>query len=135
MASCEGERHEDTIARGVQPRRPAGWNAGVPPGTRREPLNTWCLPLLHLVPMGKASKKKSDRRTGTGPSRAEVESGGGQEQVQRRVPAVLQPGWVGDSLRQVAEQAVAAQRLADDAVTELWGRATPVPAEVPQWED
>jgi hypothetical protein len=86
--------------------------------------------------MGKASKKKSDRRAGIGPSRTEVESAVRQEQVKRRLIAALsQPGQVGDTLRQVAGQAAAAQAAADDAVTGLWGGVTPVPAEVPQWED
>jgi hypothetical protein len=86
--------------------------------------------------MGKASKKKSDRRTGIGPPRTEIESTVRQEQVKRRLIAALsQPGQVGDTLRQVAGQAAAAQAAADDAVTGLWGGVTPVPAEVPQWED
>jgi hypothetical protein len=86
--------------------------------------------------MGKASKKKSDRRAGIGPPRTEIESTVRQEQVKRRLIAALsQPGQVGDTLRQVAGQAAAAQAAADDAVTELWGGVTPVPAEVPQWED
>src|ERR1700733_12578932 len=46
-----------------------------------------------------------------------------------------QPGQLGDTLRQVAGQAAAAQAATDDAVTGLWGGMTPVPAEVPQWED
>jgi hypothetical protein len=86
--------------------------------------------------MGKASKKKSDRRRGIGPSRTEIESTVRQEQVKRRLIAALsQPGQVGETLRQVAGQAAAAQSAADDAVTGLWGGVTPVPAEVPQWED
>ena len=86
--------------------------------------------------MGKASKKKSDRRAGTGASRAEVESAARQEQARRRLTAALsQPGQVSDALRQVAGQAVAAQAAVEDAVTGLWGGVTPVPAEVPQWED
>jgi hypothetical protein len=86
--------------------------------------------------MGKASKKKSDRRAGTGASRAEVESAARQEQARRRLTAALsQPGRVSDALRQVAGQAAAAQAAAEDAVTSLWGGVTPVPAEVPQWED
>jgi hypothetical protein len=93
------------------------------------------LALLDLVPMGKASKKKSDRRAGTGPDRAQIESKARQEQVQRRLAALPQPRQVKDVLRQVAEQAAAAQTIADDAVTELWGGTTPVPAEIPQWQD
>lgn len=86
--------------------------------------------------MGKASKRKSDRRTGSGPSRTETESKVRQEQVRRRLTAALsQPGQLGDTLRQVAGQAAAAQAATDDAVTGLWGGMTPVPAEVPQWED
>jgi len=86
--------------------------------------------------VGKASKKKSDRRTGTGPSRAEIESRARQEQVRRRLAAALhQPGEVGDTLRLVAGQAAAARTMADEAVTALWGGTAPVPAEVPQWED
>jgi hypothetical protein len=38
-------------------------------------------------------------------------------------------------LHQVAGQSAAAQAAADDAATGLWGGVTPVPAEVPQWED
>ena len=45
--------------------------------------------------------------------------------------ALGQPGQVGDTLRRVA----AAQAAAGDAVAGLWGGVTPVPAEVPQWED
>ena len=79
--------------------------------------------------MGKASKRKSGRRTGIGPTRAEIESTVSQEQVKRRLIAALsQPGQVGDTLRQVAGQAAAAQAAADDAVTGLWGGMTPVPA-------
>jgi hypothetical protein len=86
--------------------------------------------------MGKASKKKSDRRTGIGPSRTEIESTVRQEQAKRRLIAALsQPGQVGETLRQVAGQAAAAQAASDDAVTGLWGGVTPVPAEVPQWDD
>jgi hypothetical protein len=86
--------------------------------------------------MGKASKKKSGRRAGIGPPRTEIESAVRQEQVKRRLTAALsQPGQVGDALRQVAAQAAAAQAAAGDAVTGLWGGVTPVPAEVPQWED
>jgi hypothetical protein len=85
--------------------------------------------------MGKASKRKSDRRTGTGPSRTEIESKVRQEQVRRRLTAALnQPGQLGDTLRQVAGEAAAAQASTGDAVTGLWGGVTPVPAEVPQWE-
>src|SRR6201994_964393 len=85
--------------------------------------------------MGKASKKKSDRRTGLGPSRAEIESRAARELAQRRLAAVHQPDRGAEAMRQVAEQAAAALRIADDAVAELWGAATPAPAEVPQWED
>jgi hypothetical protein len=86
--------------------------------------------------MGKASKKKADRRTGIGPSRTEIESRAEQEQVKRRLTAALhQQGPLGGALRQVAAQAAAAQAEMNDAVTGLWGGATPVPAEVPQWED
>ncbi len=86
--------------------------------------------------MGKASKRKSDRRTGIGPSRTEIESTVRQEQARRRLTAALsQRGQLGDTLRQVAGQAAAAQAAAGDAVTGLWGGVTPVPAEVPQWED
>ena len=85
--------------------------------------------------MGKASKKKSSRRTGTGPSRAETESKARQEQAQRRLAALPQPDRVEDTLRRVAELAAAAQTQVDDAVTELWGGTPPVPAEVPQWAD
>lgn len=86
--------------------------------------------------MGKASKKKANRRAGIGPSRMEIESRAEREQVKRRLTAVLgQPGQLGDALRGVAGQAAAAQRAADDAVAGLWGGATPVPAEVPRWED
>jgi hypothetical protein len=82
--------------------------------------------------MGKASKKKSGRRRGIGPPRTEIESTVRQEQVRRRLMAALgQPGQVGDTLRRVA----AAQAAAGDAVAGLWGGVTPVPAEVPQWED
>jgi hypothetical protein len=86
--------------------------------------------------MGKASQKKAGRRAGTGPSRTEIESRAEQERVKRRLAAVLrQPGQLNDTLRQVAGQAAAVQAAADDAVTGLWGGTTPVPAEVPQWED
>ncbi len=86
--------------------------------------------------MGKASKKKAGRRAGIGPSRTEIESRAEQEQVKRRLTAALsQPGQLNDTLRRVAGQAAAAQTAMDDAITMLWGGATPVPAEVPQWED
>ena len=86
--------------------------------------------------MGKASKKKAGRRAGIGPSRTEIESRAEQEQVKRRLTAALsQPGQVADALRRVAGQAAAAQTAMDDAITELWGGATQVPAEVPRWED
>ncbi len=86
--------------------------------------------------MGKASKKKADRRAGIGPSRTEIESRAEQEQVKRRLTTALhQPGPLGGALRQVAAQAAAAQAEMDDGVSGLWGGATPVPAEVPQWED
>jgi hypothetical protein len=86
--------------------------------------------------MGKASKKKADRRAGIGPSRTEIESRAEQEQVKRRLTTALhQPGPLGGALRQVAAQAAAAQAEMEDAVSGLWGGATPVPAEVPQWED
>jgi hypothetical protein len=85
--------------------------------------------------MGKASKKKSDRRTGAGPSRAEIESRAGQELAQRRLAVLHQPDRVADTLRRGAERAAAAPPLADDAVTELWGGTTPVPAQLPQWAD
>jgi hypothetical protein len=88
------------------------------------------------MPMGKASKNKAARRAGIGPSRTEIESRAHQEQVKRRLTAALsQPGQLGDTLRRVAGQAAAAQTATDDAVTMLWGGATPVPAEVPRWED
>lgn len=86
--------------------------------------------------MGKASKRKSDRRAGIGPPRAQIESAVRQEQVKRRLIAALsQPGQVSDTLRQFAGQAAAAQAAAGDAVTGLWGGATPVPAQIPQWDD
>ena len=86
--------------------------------------------------MGKASKSKSARRAGSGPSRTEIESRVKQEQVRRRLAAALsQPGQLGDALRQVAGQSAAARAAAGGAVTGLWGGVTPVPAEVPQWED
>lgn len=86
--------------------------------------------------MGKASKRKSDRRAGIGPARTEIESAARQEQVKRRLIAALsQPGQVSDTLRQVAGQAAAAQAAADDAEAGLWGEATPAAAQVPQWED
>ena len=86
--------------------------------------------------MGKASKKKAGRRAGIGPSRTEIESRAEQEQVKRRLTAALsQPGPLGDTLRRVAGQAAAAQTAMDDAITMLWGGATPVPAEVPRWDD
>jgi len=68
--------------------------------------------------MGKASKRKSDRRTGAGPSRTEAESKVRQEQVRRRLTAVLsEPGQLSDMLREVARQAAAAQATTADAVT------------------
>src|ERR1700722_16339652 len=86
--------------------------------------------------MGKASKKKVGRRAGIGPSRTEIESRTEQEQVKRRLTAALhQQGPLGGALRQVAAQAAAEQAEMNDAVSGLWGGATPVPAEVPQWED
>jgi hypothetical protein len=86
--------------------------------------------------MGKASKQKASRRAGIGPSRTEIEARFEQEQVKRRLAAALrQPGRLGGALRQVAGQAAAAQAFMDDAVAGLWGGTTPVPAEVPQWED
>ncbi|HEY1823652.1 MAG TPA: hypothetical protein VGG83_27415, partial [Trebonia sp.] len=86
--------------------------------------------------MGKASQKKAGRRAGIGPSRTEIESRTEQEQVKRRLAAVLrQPGQLSDTLRQVAGQAAAVQAATGDAVTGLWGGTTPVPAEVPQWDD
>ena len=82
-----------------------------------------------LVRMGKASKRKSGRRAGNGPSRTEIESRARQEQVRRRLAAALsQPGQLSDALRQVAGQSAAAQAAAGDAVTGLWGGVTPVPA-------
>jgi hypothetical protein len=94
------------------------------------------LAFTRFSPVGKASRKKSGRRAGAGPSRAQIESGTSQEQVQRRLAAALhRPGRAGDWLRQVAEQAAAAQSAADEAVAELWGGTAPVPAEVPRWED
>lgn len=88
------------------------------------------------MPVGKASKKKANRRAGIGPSRVELESRAEQERVKRRLAAALhEPGRLGDELRRVVEQAAATQAPMKDAVTELWGGATPVPAEVPQWED
>ena len=63
--------------------------------------------------MGKASKKKSQRRAGIGPSRAEIE----QQRLNRRV-ARAHLGTV--------------TRLAS---LSLWGNATPVPATVPQWTE
>jgi hypothetical protein len=91
--------------------------------------------LTRFSAMGKASKKKSDRRSGLGPSRAEIESRAGQELAQRRLAAVYQPGRFDDALHQAAKQAAAAQLITDDAVAELWGGTPPVPAEVPRWED
>jgi hypothetical protein len=86
--------------------------------------------------MGKASKKKAGRRAGIGPSRTEIESRAEQEKVKRRLTAALsQPGQLSDTLRRVAGQAAAAQTAMDDAIIMLWGEATPVPAEIPQWED
>lgn len=86
--------------------------------------------------MGKASKGKSARRAGNGPSRTEIESRVRQEQVRRRLAAALsQPGQLGDALRQVAAQSAAAQSAADDDATGLWGGVTPVPAEIPAWAD
>ena len=55
--------------------------------------------------MGKASKKKSQRRAGIGPSRAEIEQ-------RRLVRRTVRPG-----------------------ALVLWGKATPVPATVPQWAE
>jgi hypothetical protein len=86
--------------------------------------------------MGKASKRKSGRRAGTGPSRTETESRVRQEQVRRRLAAALsQPGQLGDALRQAAGQSAAGRVAAGDAAAGLWGGVTPVPAEVPRWED
>ncbi|HEY0932978.1 MAG TPA: hypothetical protein VGD91_04460 [Trebonia sp.] len=86
--------------------------------------------------MGKASKRKSGRRAGSGPSRTETESRVRQEQVRRRLAAALsQPGQLGDALRQAAGQSAAVRAAAGDGVTGLWGGVTPVPAPVPQWED
>jgi hypothetical protein len=96
--------------------------------------------------MGKASKKKSQRRTGIGPSRTEIESAARQEQVKRRLTAALsEPGELADTLRAAAGQAGAGEADAEravaplwvtrDAVAELWGGATPVPAEIPKWEE
>ena len=85
--------------------------------------------------MGKASRKKSDRRAGEGPSRAEVESKVRQEQVQRRLAAALHQPGLGDALRKVAGQAAAVRTAAGEAVAELWGGTTPVPAQVQQWDD
>lgn len=86
--------------------------------------------------MGKASKKKAGLRAGIGPSRTEIESRAEREQVKRRLTAALhEPGRLGGTLRQVAAQAAATQAEMDGAVGSLWGGATPVPAEVPQWAD
>jgi hypothetical protein len=97
--------------------------------------------------MGKASKKKSARRAGAGPSRAEAESRTRQEQAQRRLAASpqqprrleeaspLQLSRLEEALRRAAEVAAAQNTAAQDAVTELWGGAEPVPAEVPRWDE
>jgi hypothetical protein len=86
--------------------------------------------------MGKASKRKSGRRAGSGPSRTEIESRIRQEQVRRRLAAALsQPGQLNDALREVAGQSAAAQAAVGDAVTRMWGGVTPVPAEVPRWDN
>jgi hypothetical protein len=86
--------------------------------------------------MGKASKRKSGRRAGSGPSRTEIESRVRQELVRRRLAAALsQPGQLADALRQLAGQSATAPAAADNDAAGLWGGVTPVPAEIPQWED
>jgi hypothetical protein len=77
--------------------------------------------------VGKASKKKADRRSGIGPTRAETESGAEQEQVKRRLTAALRrPDELGATLRQLAGQAAAEQTTLPGSVTEQWGDETPV---------
>lgn len=78
--------------------------------------------------MGKASKKKARRRAGIGPSRAEFEAEAGQEQAERRLSAASR-------VAEVAAQAAAIWEPPDNTDTGLWGDATPVPAEVPDWEE
>jgi hypothetical protein len=99
--------------------------------------------------VGKASKKKAARRAGIGSSRSEIESRIEREQVKRRLTAALrQPGQIGAELRQVAGEAagreaaggaavepVGVELAMNDAMTGLWGGATPDPAEIPQWAD
>ncbi len=74
--------------------------------------------------MGKASKKKSQRRAGIGLSRAEFE----QQRVIRRMAGAL---------HQATEIEMArSQRSASrQASLSVWGTATPVPATVPQWAE
>jgi hypothetical protein len=72
--------------------------------------------------MGKASKKKSQRRAGIGPSRAEFE----QQRVSRRMAGAL---------LQATEMARSHQAATRQASLSVWGNATPVPATVPEWAE
>jgi hypothetical protein len=72
--------------------------------------------------MGKASKKKSQRRAGIGPSRAELER---QRVVRRMAGALLQ----------ATEMDQSAQAATRQASLRVWGNVTPAPAAVPPWTE
>ena len=83
--------------------------------------------------MGRASKKKAQRRQGIGPSRAAIAAATEKEQARRRAAQATA------SVTEAAEAwpwtEEATQDWAKAAQLALWGGATPEPATVPAWEE
>jgi len=92
--------------------------------------------------MGKASRKKAQRRQGTGPSRADIEVAIKKEQAKRRVAEVMarvtetaEPEAADPEAAGAGSWTGAIQDWAREAQLALWGGAPPVSATVPTWEE
>ena len=92
--------------------------------------------------MGKASKKKAQRRQGIGPSRADIDAAIKEEQAKRRVAQAMagvtkaaQPRAAEPRAADAGSWGEAIQDWAREAQLALWGGATPVPATVPTWAE
>ena len=87
--------------------------------------------------MGKASKKKAQRRQGIGPSRADIDAAIKEEQAKRRVAQAM-AGVTKAAQPRAADAGSwgeAIQDWAREPQWALWGGATPVPATVPTWAE
>lgn len=132
------EEPKNLPSRSRRSNSPTGGSCHLPGRLSRSARRT----LVTSAFMGRASKKKAQRRQGIGPSRADIEVAIKKEHAKRRVDEAL-AGITETAGPEAAEPETAGagswtgavKDWAREAPAALWGSATPVAATVPKWAE